>query len=113
MSESTYRAVSFDVDALDMFGAQSERGTPERNLLMAVLERAILDFVGNDQREVEEAEEWIFDEEETESDSTPFTFSWICQQLDLDRKFVAETVKGMPKRGAKRVAPWYFLKQAG
>ena len=36
----------------------------------------------------------------------------VCQQLDLDKNFVAETVKAMPKRGSRRVAPWYFMKQA-
>ena len=113
MSEATYKVVSFDVDALDIFGGQSERGTPERNLLMAVLERAILDFVGNDQKEVNHAEQWLFEDEEKSNDQTPFSFAWVCQQLDLDRNFVAETVRAMPKRGTRRVAPWYFMKQAG
>ena len=108
-------SVKIDVDALDLLGSESQRGTPERNLLMAILERAILDFVGNNLKEVEKAENWLFDflngnSFEEDSKSAPFSFSWICQQLDLNRTFVAETIKAMPKRGQNRVAPWYFMK---
>lgn len=120
------------MDSLEIFGNQNERGTPERNLLMAVLERAILDYVGNDEREIADAEEWLFDDiearnldkisqnegethdyQKNSSESpllSPFTFDWVCQQLDLDSKFVSNTIKAMPKRGNKRVAPWYFDK---
>ncbi|MCB0331232.1 MAG: hypothetical protein KDD70_16295 [Bdellovibrionales bacterium] len=128
MSQHNLNTVGFDVDALEIFGGESERGTPERNLLMAILERAILDFVGNDQKEVGQAEEWLFEDDKSANEDevidaadfdsasygyTPFSFSWVCQQLDLDRSFVAETIKAMPKRGHRRVAPWYFMKQAG
>ncbi|MCI5066390.1 hypothetical protein MRY87_11760 [bacterium] len=119
MSKNSRKAISFDVDALDMFGATTERGTPERNLLMAILERAILDFVGNDQREVRQAEEWLFEEEQgtelaqrEERPIAPFSFAWVCQQLDLDIRFILQTIKDMPKRGTRRVAPWYFMNRA-
>lgn len=104
--EHSTNIITVDVDALELFEKPNLKGTPERNLLMAILERAILDFVGNDQREVTAAEEWIFGEDDTEEDE--FSFPWLCQQLDLDRSFVAETVRAMPKRGKRRVAPWYF-----
>ncbi|NBW42181.1 hypothetical protein EBR25_14510 [bacterium] len=110
MSQATSSRVHFDVDALEVFGDNTQRGTPERNLLMAVLERAILDFVGNDKKEASHAEEWLFGDEVQDKIHSPFTFSWICQQLDLDEKFISQTVKSMPKRGKRRVAPWYFMK---
>ncbi|MCB0331884.1 MAG: hypothetical protein KDD55_00225 [Bdellovibrionales bacterium] len=101
--------LQIDLDAQDLFGEPNFRGTPERNLLMAVLERAILDFVGNDEKEVISSEEWIFGELKN-PDYIEFSFPWICQQLDIDVHFVAETIRNMPKRGSRRVAPWYFQK---
>jgi hypothetical protein len=79
----------------------------ERMLLSAILERAILDYVGNDKKEAEEAQEWIFNEE---FNSTPraFSFQWICEELDLNHKIIARIISSMPKRGKHRVAPWYF-----
>lgn len=115
MRNSATGALSIDVEAAEFVDAPNERGTPERNLLMAVLERAILDFVGNDQKEIDDAEEWFFDGLEGgtyDSNSlNEFSFPWLCQQLDLDPVYVAETVKNMPKRGHRRVAPWYFMKR--
>jgi len=72
-----------------------------------MLERAILDYVGNDRKELEAAKEWIFDEQQ-EHLAKDFTFVWVCDQLDLDPNFIRSTVERMPRRGAHRVAPWYF-----
>lgn len=117
MTNSATGALSIDVEAAEYADTPNERGTPERNLLMAVLERAILDFVGNDQKEMDDAEEWFFSEAENTEDHEhntldEFSFPWLCQQLDLDPTYVADTVKNMPKRGHRRVAPWYFMKEA-
>lgn len=92
---------------LDFFETPNHTGSPERRLLLAVLERAILDYVGNDRREVEEAEIWLFGDRE-DSELVTFSFRWVCQQLDLDVKKIAATISAMPKRGSRRVAPWYF-----
>ena len=82
-------------------------GTPERRLLLAILERAILDYVGNEEREAESATQWLFgDTDETCSD--PYSFAWVCHQLDLDATHIAASVRAMPKRGNRRVAPWYY-----
>ena len=98
-----------DRDAGELFEKPNLTGTPERNLLMAVLERAILDLVGNDARESEASEEWIFGELEDPS-FDEFTFPWLCQELDLDYRRIAEMIRSIPKRGAKRIAPWYVTK---
>lgn len=84
-------------------------GSPERNLMMAVLERAILDFVGNNPADIKSAETWIF--AENEEPQQEFSFTWVCSELDIDPKRIAEAIKAMPKRGNNRVAPWYFSKQ--
>ncbi|MDC0357739.1 hypothetical protein OAO01_02910 [Oligoflexia bacterium] len=101
--------MSIDWDTSEMLGIPNHTGTPERNLLMAILERAILDYVGNEQREVEEAKGWLFNDLH-DSAFTEFSFPWICQQLDLDLGSIVGKIKAMPKRGARRVAPWYFAK---
>ena len=100
-----------DIDAYDFYGPLNQRGTPERNMLMALLERAILDYVGNEKKEIEQAGEWIFnDDDDNEEPLEEFSFNWVCQQLDLEPNKVAETIRLMPKRGNRRVAPWYFAK---
>jgi hypothetical protein len=78
---------------------------------MAILERAILDYVGNDQKDLALAEEWIF-APRNENDFSPFTFGWVCRELDLDPGHTARQIEQMPKRGCHRVAPWYFTKSA-
>lgn len=99
-----------DNEAYNLIDGPKLTGTPERRLLLAMLERAILDFVGNDSLEVDQAQQWIFSDLE-DPDFLPFTFSWVCQQLDLDHQRIAKTIKEMPRRGSRRVAPWYFAKQ--
>ena len=105
------RKIQFDYNTI-LNSEAGERGSPERNMLMSLLERAILDYVGNNHKEVDSAESWLFEEEEDSNSSLnpTFSFKWICFALDLDHKFVRETVKAMPKRGTHKVAPWYFNK---
>lgn len=102
---------AIDDEAVFLFDIPNQTGTPERRLLAAILERAILDFVGNDQKEMSEAEEWLFAEtENSEHQAEEFSFPWLCRELDLDVKTIADKIRSMPKRGASRIAPWYFSK---
>ena len=98
----------YSVEHNSSFDAPNATGSPERRLLLAILERAILDFVGNDLREVQGAAEWIFADDSDENDE--FTFSWLCTELDLDQSQIAEYIRAMPKRGNHRIAPWYLTK---
>ena len=93
-----------------LFEPYNERGSPERLLLLAILERAILDYVGNDAKELDQATTWIFGADD-ELSAEPFSFAWVCKELDLDPLRVAKMIEAMPKRGTNRVAPWYFQKQ--
>lgn len=90
-------------------GQPNMTGTPERRLLLAILERAILDFVGNDERELEQAEEWLFSNKNNGKVEN-FSFEWVCEQLDLDPKKISSKIRAMPRRGSRKVAPWYFSK---
>lgn len=98
-----------DRDAVNLFDIPNETGTPERRLLLAILERAILDFVGNDNREIQEASEWLFDDYANRERSL-FSFGWVCDQLDLDLVKIGAQIKAMPKRGNRKIAPWYITK---
>ena len=100
---------AIDEEAVSLFDRPNMTGTPERRLLLAILERALLDYVGNDEREYDEATEWIFSAEPVESPSD-FSFPWICSQLDLDLESVRNKIRQMPRRGASRIAPWYLTK---
>ena len=112
MQDSTANGFSsVDNDFYQVFGAPNQTGSPERRLLLAILERAILDYVGNDPREVEEAQHWLFEESDSPSRSH-FTFAWVCEQLDLDARQIAEKIRVMPRRGNRKVAPWYFSRTA-
>jgi hypothetical protein len=100
-----------DRDFSQVFGAPNMTGSPERRLLLAILERAILDYVGNDTREIHEAEEWLFNSTDTGARGH-FSFAWVCEQLDLDPRKIAKKIKSMPRRGNRKIAPWYFAKEA-
>lgn len=102
-----------DGSAHTILDIPNQTGTPERRLILAILERAILDFVGNDQKEILEAEAWIFgddDDAENNDNFMTFSFAWVCQQLDLDIEDIREKIRAMPKRGESRLAPWYLTK---
>ncbi|MEZ4753693.1 MAG: hypothetical protein R3A13_05205 [Bdellovibrionota bacterium] len=101
---------NIDFEAFNLMPVMNLTGSPERNLLMAIVERAILDLVGNDSAEEKRAEEWIFGDLDEHKPLGQFSFPWICEQLDLDIEQTAEKIRQMPKRGSRRVAPWYFAK---
>ena len=107
---STY-CTSIENDEFGIFECPNVTGTPERRLLLAILERALLDYVGNDGREANEAEEWIFTDLAPKHPFSPFSFPWICEQLDLNIKKTLRKIRRMPKRGSNRLAPWYLSKQ--
>lgn len=97
-----------DSDAYAVFNIPNLTGTPERRLLLAIVERSILDLVGNDTRESENAAGWLFDDDD--DSGSHFSFAWICQELDLDLCDIREKIKNMPKRGESRIAPWYMTR---
>jgi len=55
---------------------------PERELLIAVLDRAVLDYCGREGELHEKAKEWIFIDSDYED---VFSFVSICYHLGLDK----------------------------
>lgn len=69
------------------------RSSPERKLLGAVLERAIRDYVGQDDNQAKQARAWIFEQHIDPMVHDEFSFSWICEQLELNQRLVAAQLK--------------------
>lgn len=91
MSGSRLRKGSFD----EVEGIAIGSGVkPERNLLSAVLARAICDAFGSaqcDRHTVRSARQWLF------GGLTPtrvFSFAWVAHHLDLDPVALQGTLKG-------------------
>lgn len=101
--------LAIDTDTNGIFDGPNHTGTPERRLLLAILERALLDYVGNDRKEYEESKAWIF-EICDQNICEDFSFPWVCQQLDLDTDDIRHKISQMPRRGTSRIAPWYITK---
>ncbi len=67
---------------------------PERNLLAAVLARAICDAFGTAHCErhiVRSARQWLFGKLNT---TKPFSFAWVCLHLDLDPVALQHSLRG-------------------
>ena len=66
---------------------------PERNLLAAVLARAICDAFGNaqcDRHVVRSARQWLFGKL---TPTRAFSFAWVAQHLDLEPLALQNTLK--------------------
>ena len=82
---------------------------PELRLLVAVLERAVRDYLGSNKRRQEEAARWLFTEISDANSGEPFSFAWICEELGLAPEPLHKTLTTLLKTGTKkrRVRPFY------
>jgi hypothetical protein len=67
---------------------------PERNLLAAVLARAICDAFGSaqcDRHVVRSAKQWLFG---SLTPTRAFSFAWVAHHLDLDPITLQQTLRG-------------------
>ena len=69
-----------------------ENYLPERGLLTGVLRRAIWDYLGSDGSESRDAEYWIFKHSGNRL-RLEFSFTWICEHLNLDPQQVRASIK--------------------
>ncbi|MBP9837773.1 MAG: hypothetical protein KBC84_03580 [Proteobacteria bacterium] len=90
MSVAKVRAANVE----DEEGYSSSRSVkPERNLLAAVLARAICDAFGSaqcDRHVVRSARQWLFGALDP---TRAFSFAWVAQNLDLDPVALQGTMK--------------------
>lgn len=87
---------------------ETQRRFPERNLLVAMVERALLDYFGNQALEKAEAANWLFGDPKPDQ---PFSFHWVCGQLDLDAIGVADRLKHIKPRGDLRPQQWWGMRR--
>lgn len=89
-----------------MYGEQGDENSfqspvkPERNLLAAVLARAICDAFGTAHCErhiVRSARQWLFCKLDQKK---PFSFAWVALHLDLDPLSLQETLRTYEKAPA-------------
>lgn len=78
--------------------------TPERRLLVAMLERAVFDYFGNQADDQREAASWLFDPLDND---TTFSFAWVCRQLDLDQQAVLQRIRRMKPREEISTQEWW------
>ncbi|MFQ5667128.1 MAG: hypothetical protein ACE5I7_11930 [Candidatus Binatia bacterium] len=78
---------------------------PEKRLMLAVLEEAVLTFLKHaggerirSRRLVREVEEWI----DTRDSAWPFSFEGICVALSLDAEALRRGLRCMPRRSGRR-----------
>ena len=91
MSVTKVRAAHLE----DEESVSSSRGVkPERNLLAAVLARAICDAFGSaqcDRHVVRSARQWLFG---ALTPTRAFSFAWVAQHLDLEPLQLQQSLKG-------------------
>ena len=93
MSNSANAASRFSADREEEQEAQSPV-KPERNLLAAVLARAICDAFGSahcERHVVRSARQWLFGKVDA---SVPFSFAWVAMHLELDPVALQHTLRG-------------------
>ena len=67
---------------------------PEKELLLAILDRSVLDFHSKNRRLSKAAAEWLFEDEEC-SESLAFSFGWICQFLSIEKESLRSSIRSL------------------
>jgi hypothetical protein len=76
----------------------------ERKLLVAMLERAVFDYFGNQSDDQAEAAAWLFGDPEGDE---IFSFGWVCSQLELDAEGVVNRLQQMSPRKGTSTQQWW------
>lgn len=71
---------------------------PERNLVVAVIRRAISDLAGN-KNERKDARIWLF---HGKSKRIPFSFRWCCRELDWNVNAIRRALKSTEPKEIRR-----------
>lgn len=76
---------------------KNEGFVPEKKLLVAVLQRAVTDFVSGDEEVQQEAYNWLMmegngDNDSAEDEEFPLTFDFICEALDFESESLRKAI---------------------
>lgn len=77
---------------------------PEKNLLVAILKRALFDYFGGASPVKLDAEEWLFSPENQDEE---FSFEWVCEQLGNDPSAVRGEIKNWPQMKGRSAQAWW------
>lgn len=80
------------------------KSTPERNLLAAILMRAIRDYLSkcsDSENSYSEARAWLKIDREVPKKDSSWTFVWICEHLDLEALTLRDLIEAESKIPAK------------
>ncbi|MCB0344756.1 MAG: hypothetical protein KDD66_06550 [Bdellovibrionales bacterium] len=95
---------TYDMFELDA-GEDNSRRLPEHNLLIALLNRALLDYLGSSGDDHINAGEWLFAEDDAED---TFSYRWVCDHLGLEPDFLLGGVRVMREESNGKVKRWYL-----
>ena len=93
--------------APELFSPPDDKLTPEKRLLLAVLEQAIRDVLDRDKPYGKQAARWFFEDWGGDY-NLPFSLSWICRHLDVDMHLVQQRVQEFIEQGIPREMAWAF-----
>jgi len=80
----------YDRNTKNILGEQTTLA--EKKLLIAVLKRAVLDYLGGSRSESVDARSWIFSG--GRNGRVPeFSFAWVCEQLCFDLERTRDQIK--------------------
>lgn len=82
--------LSFNVEIDREYNQAEDQVLPERRLLVAILERSLLDLKHSDRKIRESAIEWCAESEEENPGFT--SLQYICMSLDLDFLIMKEKI---------------------
>jgi len=82
MSTNFEERIVLDEDASGFLDVPDFLNSPEKRLLFAICERAVRDLFSSSKEERAAAVAWFEDDEGND----PFSFPWICEVLDLNRR---------------------------
>lgn len=100
------------MDTLEYLGLSREFVLGDIGLIYAVLERGVLDACGvvfgsekeQKQRDKDNAKWWLFDWKDGD-EKIPFSFPWICIELDLDPAEKRQTIRKLVSESDTSEAP--------
>ena len=82
MNNSRHNGFSLDFEYQELTEGRDWMDCPEQRLIWAIIERCVRDVLGNQKADILAAMDWLWAEDS--SISTPFSFLWCCEALEID-----------------------------
>lgn len=93
----------FDSDSVFSCAEREWLRVPEQRLLFAMIERAVRDLSTGHENDARAAYSWLFDEVNSRACPRPFSFSWICECLEIDAHKLRAIIAGQAPPKVKQL----------